>query len=137
MTDAGGYVMGIDRVADIGLMSKDVEKRAKFYESIGLLKTLDQGGLKCFPLGDKELAIHEEIPGVPPGPGIGLLVSDLDSLIKRLKENRIEFKGPAKSHLGTMAVSVTDPEGFGLEFHQLDRTHPQQARFYDFGESGP
>lgn len=118
------------RVADVCLMSKDVKKRASFYESIGLSITLDQGGLKCLPLGDRELVIHEEITGAPLGPGIGLLVDDLESLIKRLKENDVKYEGPAKSHLGTMSVTVRDPEGFWLEFHQLDKTHPQQARFF-------
>jgi catechol-2,3-dioxygenase len=125
--------MGIVRVADITLMSKDAQKRAKFYDSIGLLKTLDQGGLKCFPLGDKELAVHEEMAGDPRRVIISLLVDDLESLIKQLKEKGVKFDGPAGSHMGTMAVSVSDPEGFGLELHQLDRMHPQQARFLESG----
>ena len=86
--------------------------------------------MKCFPLGDKELAIHEEIPGLPLGAGISPLVEDLDSLIKRFEEKGVAFEGPSKSHMGTQAISVNDPEGFGLEFHQLDRDHPQQSRFF-------
>jgi len=129
----GGVKTGIVRVADIGLLTKDVEKRTEFYEKIGLMRTLNRPGLKCLPLGDKELAIHEEVPGVPLGPGISLLVDDLEPLIKRLNENGIEYEGPQRSHLGSVSVSVRDPEGFGLEFHQLDRTHPQQARFFDSG----
>ncbi len=120
----------IVRVADITLMSRDVERRSAFYEKIGLTKTLDHVGLKCFPLGDKELAIHEEMPQVPAGVRISLLVEDLDLLIKRFKEQGVKFEGPSKSHLGTMAISVRDPEGLGLEFHQLDKNHPQQGRFF-------
>ena len=105
----------------------------EFYEAIGLLKTLDQGGLKCFPFGDKELAIHKEITGDPKRVVISLLVDDLDSLTMRFEEKGVKFEGPAESHMGTAAVSVNDPEGIGLEFHQLDRKHPQQARFFESG----
>ena len=122
--------MGIVRVADITLMSQDVERRTRFYESIGLRRTLDQGGLKCLPLGDKELAVHEQIAGDRRKVIISLLVDDLGSLVKGLEEHGVEYDGPAKSHMGTMAVSISDPEGLGLEFHQLDRKHPQQARFF-------
>ncbi len=123
-------VSEVVRVADICLMSRDVEKRTRFYEDLGLSVTLDQGGLKCLPLGDKELAIHREVSGEPVGPGISLLVDDLESLIGNLKSKGIKFNGPSESHMGTSAIKVEDPEGFWLEIHQLKRENPQQARFF-------
>lgn len=112
------------KIVDITFVAKDVKRTADFYAKVGLRKLLDEGdGLQVFRLGDKELAIHREMPeeGEIPSPNtvhISCVVADLKKLLEDLDNNGVQYTTPKGSHLGAEAVHVTDPDGNHIEFHQ-------------------
>ncbi len=74
-------------------------------------------------LGDKELAIHSELPddGSIENPNtvyVSVFVDKLEKLCRHLDTSGIKFYGPKDSHLGMQSIHITDPDGNHLEIHQ-------------------
>jgi len=113
------------KVVDITFVAKDVKETASFYEKVGL-KKFPVEEPKVFSLGDKELAIHGELPADFPVPNpntvyVSVLVDNLAGLCKHLDDQGVAYHGPKDSHLGEKSIHLTDPDGNHIEVHQRKR----------------
>ena len=112
----------ITKLVDVTFFTKDHKKTVNFYNTVGL-KDLKVPGPTVYLLGDKEFALHPELPKDYPlkSPNtvhISVLVDDLPALCKHLDNKKIAYFGPKDSHLGQKSVHITDPDGRHIEFHQ-------------------
>ena len=116
------------RLHEVELYVQDVEATKRFYhEILGLPLHVDEAGLKVFDSGRPgvELDASGHFPGTV---SLSFLVDDLDAVIQRLRVRGLQVGEPEESHLGMLAVSISDPDGYRVEIQSPTDASPSWMR---------
>jgi hypothetical protein len=100
------------RLHEIELGSNNPEEGKKlFADLLGLHLSLDQENLKVIDPGIKGLDFNLSTHLLPGTVAISFLCDDLEYVITVLKQNKIPFSAPEKSHLGMLSIRFNDASG--------------------------
>jgi catechol 2,3-dioxygenase-like lactoylglutathione lyase family enzyme len=107
------------RIAEIAIVSRDVEAAARFYGS--LLGQPAATGHPTFDIGGVVLRIlgpGAAQSGAPGDDHIALEVEDVDSAVVELESQGLRIEYPAKDYYWGRSAYLRDPDGRLIELHQ-------------------
>lgn len=114
------------RLHEIELGVDNTESAKEFYHSaLGLHLAIDQGVLKVFDPGVKNLDLNFS-RHLPSGEVLlSFLCDDLEAVMQTLSKAGIQFEGPSESHLGLLSISFKDPAGYSIKINMPTEQSPE------------
>ena len=107
--------------------SSDLEASTRFYADVlGFDCSLDQGRARLFATSSSAwIGVCEAFEGrtvQPRGSLISLVTDDVDGWYQRLLSSGLDIEAPRRlEEFAIYRFSVTDPDGYRIEFQQFDR----------------
>jgi catechol 2,3-dioxygenase-like lactoylglutathione lyase family enzyme len=107
----------------------DVEKSISFYESLGFVQEIRNGGFALMRFGTGTLGLLEAGAAAERlGPAASLVqvelgTDDLDGLYADLVARGIEVRVPPRDRGFERSMQLRDPDGFTVEFAEGERGH--------------